>query len=201
MILKGGARCSMVNTNGVLLDDAGMDRSNTPEGWATLLPVDADTSATEIRRSVCEATGKKIGVIVSDTKAVLGKLGTQDTALGCAGLDPISRDCALPDVFGNPNMGGVELIADSLAALGGLLMGQADEATPICLIRGFAYKPEKEEGGMKVVAYPRGVLLRSVFLIALATVFYYLLHILTLPFASSKKTSERLGQIPDEKKA
>jgi coenzyme F420-0:L-glutamate ligase/coenzyme F420-1:gamma-L-glutamate ligase len=177
----------MVKTNDILLDDAGIDVSNVPAGCAALLPIDANASAREIRRSVCEATGKEIAVIVTDTSGVLGKLGGQDIALGCAGLDPLSRDYASEDVFGNLEGGGIVLIADSLAALGGLLMGQGDEATPICLIRGFAYQPEKEEGGMKIVFYPRGVVLRSAVLVVFATVFYYLLHVLTLPFGSRKQ--------------
>ncbi|MGZ4919987.1 MAG: coenzyme F420-0:L-glutamate ligase [Halobacteriota archaeon] len=189
----------MVRTNGVLLDDAGIDFSNVPAGSVALLPIDANASASEIRRSVHQATGKEIAVIVTDSAGVFGKLGTQDIALGCAGLDPINRNCIADDVFGNREGGDLELVADSLAALSGLLVGQNDEAIPMCLIRGLAYQPEKEEGGMKVVAYPPGVLVQSVFLTALNTIFYYFLHILTLPFGTRKDTSKRLRQTPDER--
>lgn len=190
----------MVKTRGVLLDDSGIDTSNVPKGCVALLPIDANASAREIRRSVCQATGKEVAVIVTDSAAVIGKLGTQDIALGCAGLDPVSRNIICDDVFGREGGGGnMELIADSLAALSGLLVGKSDEAIPLCLVRGFAYNPEKEEGGMNVVAYPRGVLLRGAFLIAITTVFYYVLHILTLPFGPRKEANKR--QTPDEKKA
>ena len=175
----------MVKTNGVLLDDAGIDLSNVSGGYASLPPIDADASASEIRRSVREATGKEIAIIVTDTANLLGKLGSQDIALGCAGFDPVGRDSAALDVFGRPKMA-MELIAHPLGALGGLLMGQTNEATPICLIRGFAYNPEKEEGGIKILSYPRGVLVRSAFFVVSATFFYYLLHVLSLPLGTRK---------------
>ena len=71
----------------------------------------------------------------------------------------------------------------------------------MCLIRGYSYKPEKEDGGMKAVYYPRGVWLRYAFLTVLATILYYLLHILTLPLGSRKEASKRQRQPIDEKKA
>jgi coenzyme F420-0:L-glutamate ligase / coenzyme F420-1:gamma-L-glutamate ligase len=155
--------------------------------FASLLPVDADASARELRESLYLATRKQIAVIITDTASVFGKLGGQDIALGCAGLDPVGRNYAAPDVFGNPKMGGLELIADPLAGLSGWLMGQTDQATPICLIRGFEYKPEIEEGrGIKILSYPAGVMSRSILFVALATLFYYLVHVLILPLRSSK---------------
>ncbi|MGZ7115802.1 MAG: coenzyme F420-0:L-glutamate ligase, partial [Halobacteriota archaeon] len=63
----------MATTNGVLLDDAGIDLSNVPEGYAALLPTEANASAKEIRRSVYQATGKEIAVIVVRHGHCLGK--------------------------------------------------------------------------------------------------------------------------------
>ncbi len=190
----------MVKRNGVLLDDAGIDVSNVPEGCAALLPIDADVSAEKIRGSVCRATGKEVAVIVTDTSSVLGKVGGQDIALGCAGLDPRGGNSTELDAFGQPLRASLQLIADPLAGLGGLLMGQGAEATPICLIRGYEYSSESEEEGMKAVFYPRGTMLRSALLVVLATVFYYLLYVLTLPFGPRKETNQR-HQIQNEKKA
>ena len=152
----------MMKTQGVLLDDGGIDLSNAPEGWASLLPVDANASAQRIRAALREQTQKDIAIIITDTAAVPGKMGGQDIAIGCAGLDPVGRHYAAPDVFGNPKMGGLELVADPLAGVGGLLMGQTNESIPLCVIRGFSYAAEAEEGGLRSshipVAYSRGVL-------------------------------------------
>ena len=193
-LYKSYSAAFMVKTHGVLLDDAGIDFSNAPEGSVSLLPIDADTSAGEIRQSLSRATGKEIAVIITDTAGVPGKLGGQDIALGCSGLDPVGRNYAAPDIFGNPKMGGLELITDPLAALGGLLMGQTNEATPMCLIRGFVYEPEKEEGGQKILSYPRGVLARCAIFIVFATIFYYFLHVLTLPLGSRKNVRSTAGR-------
>ena len=60
-------------------------------------------------------------------------------ALGAAGLP------ALIDMRGQPDLFGRELLvtetgfADEIAAAAGLLMGQADEAVPMVLVRGLAW--------------------------------------------------------------
>jgi coenzyme F420-0:L-glutamate ligase / coenzyme F420-1:gamma-L-glutamate ligase len=171
----------MAGTHGVLLDDAGIDLSNAPDGWASLLPEDADESAKNIRSGIYHSTGKDIAVIITDTAAAPFKLGGRDIALGCAGIDPLGRQYAAPDVFGNPKMGGLDLIADPLAGLGGLIMGQTNEATPLCLIRGYVFQEEREAGGMKVCSYPRDALWQSCIYVMAATALYYILYLLSLP--------------------
>ncbi len=65
--------------------------------------------------------------------------GTVGVALGAAGLP------ALIDMRGRPDLFGRELLvtetgfADEIAAAAGLLMGQADEAVPMVLVRGLAW--------------------------------------------------------------
>ena len=65
--------------------------------------------------------------------------GTVGIALGSAGLP------ALIDMRGHPDLFGRELLvtetgfADEIAAAAGLLMGQADEAVPMVLVRGLGW--------------------------------------------------------------
>jgi coenzyme F420-0:L-glutamate ligase/coenzyme F420-1:gamma-L-glutamate ligase len=86
-----------------------------------------------------EVFGVDIGVIVSDSFGRPWRKGTVGVALGAAGLP------AFVDLRGRPDLFGRELLvtetgfADEIAAAAGLLMGQADEAMPMVLVRGLAW--------------------------------------------------------------
>jgi coenzyme F420-0:L-glutamate ligase/coenzyme F420-1:gamma-L-glutamate ligase len=48
----------------MLLTDAGLDFSNSPEGYWTLPPKDPDRSAKRIREEIKRLTGKNVAVII-----------------------------------------------------------------------------------------------------------------------------------------
>ena len=105
-----------------------------------LLPLDPDGSARALaRQASAGAFGVRIGVIISDSFGRPWRKGTVGIALGAAGLP------ALIDLRGQPDLFGRELLvtetgfADEIAAAAGLLMGQADEAVPMVLVRGLRW--------------------------------------------------------------
>jgi coenzyme F420-0:L-glutamate ligase/coenzyme F420-1:gamma-L-glutamate ligase len=125
---------------GYVMANAGIDHSNVPleEGGerVLLLPQDPDGSARSLRQRLAQVFGTEIGVIISDSFGRAWRKGTVGVALGAAGLP------ALIDLRGQPDLFGRELLvtetgfADEIAAAAGLLMGQADEAVPMVLVRG-----------------------------------------------------------------
>ena len=127
---------------GFVMANAGIDHSNLPTQAGgervLLLPEDPDGSALALRTRLVGAFGTDIAVIVSDSFGRAWRKGTVGVALGAAGLP------ALIDMRGHPDLFGRELLvtetgfADEIAAAAGLLMGQADEAVPMVLVRGLA---------------------------------------------------------------
>jgi coenzyme F420-0:L-glutamate ligase/coenzyme F420-1:gamma-L-glutamate ligase len=127
---------------GFVMANAGIDHSNLPtEGVerVLLLPEDPDGSARALQELLVGAFGKRIAVIISDSFGRAWRKGTVGVALGAAGLP------ALIDMRGHPDLFGRELLvtetgfADEIAAAAGLLMGQADEAVPMVLVRGLRW--------------------------------------------------------------
>lgn len=179
---RNNAFVLMVNAHGTYFDDAGIDYSNAPDGVVTTLPKDPCATAARIRAELAKQFGVDAAVIVTDTAAKLGRIGSNDVAIGYAGMDPITRLTFSDDLFGIPRSGGVDLIVDSVAATAGLVMGQTTEMTPGVLVRGVAYEPERAgdgPAGMEVVAYPRGTMSKATALTVLVTAWFFLANALT----------------------
>ncbi|MEN6370255.1 MAG: coenzyme F420-0:L-glutamate ligase [Thermotogota bacterium] len=179
---RNNAFVLMVNAHGTYFDDAGIDYSNAPEGIVTTLPKDPCATAACIRAELSKQFGVDAAVIITDTAAKLGRIGSNDVAIGYAGMDPITRLTFSDDLFGVPRSGGVDLVVDSVAATAGLVMGQTTEMTPGVLVRGIAYEPERtadDVTGMEVVAYPRGTMWKATTLTLLVTTWFFLANALT----------------------
>ena len=122
--------------HGFICASAGVDASNAPEpGTLVLLPLDPDASAARIRDRIRELSGRRVGVIVSDSFGRPWRQGTTDVALGAAGIR------VLEDLRGTRDRIGYELkstqiaIADELAGAAQLVMGKAD-GNPVAVVRG-----------------------------------------------------------------
>ena len=128
---------------GFVMANAGIDHSNIAAEAGVeqvlLLPVDPDGSAHALRQHLMDAFGMGIGVIISDSFGRAWRKGTVGVALGAAGLPALIDLRGHPDLFGRELMVTETGFADEIAAAAGLLMGQADEAVPIVLVRGLAW--------------------------------------------------------------
>jgi coenzyme F420-0:L-glutamate ligase / coenzyme F420-1:gamma-L-glutamate ligase len=128
---------------GFVMANAGIDHSNVPTEDGVervlLLPEDPDDSARALREHLFGIFGIGVAVIISDSFGRAWRKGTVGVALGAAGLP------ALIDMRGRPDLFGRELLvtetgfADEIAAAASLLMGQADEAVPMVLVRGLTW--------------------------------------------------------------
>jgi coenzyme F420-0:L-glutamate ligase/coenzyme F420-1:gamma-L-glutamate ligase len=121
--------------HGFVCANSGVDLSNVADGWAALLPVDADRSARHIRDAIKARTGVTVGVIVSDTFGRAWRNGLTDVAIGCAGI------AAIVDLRGTSDANGRELtvtevcVVDELAAAAELVKGKAG-GIPAVIVRG-----------------------------------------------------------------
>jgi coenzyme F420-0:L-glutamate ligase/coenzyme F420-1:gamma-L-glutamate ligase len=122
--------------NGTLLPNAGVDQSNAPPGCVVLLPRNPDASAAKIQRTVKELRGIRIGVIVADSRTHAMRLGCAGVGIGCAGIDAVIDERGRKDLFGRELHVTQRAVADCIASAAELLMGEANESTPMALVRG-----------------------------------------------------------------
>ncbi len=127
---------------GFICANAGLDHSNLggeAGEWVLALPADPDASAREIRRSLQQASGCEIGVLIIDSHGRAWRLGTVGTAIGVAGFPALLDLRGRPDLF-TRNLQNTEVgLADELAAAASIMMGQADEGRPVVHVRGLPY--------------------------------------------------------------
>jgi coenzyme F420-0:L-glutamate ligase len=125
----------LTHKDGIISPNAGIDRSNIPNGYAILFPRDPYATAQRIVDAVREQYGVHVGVILTDSWLMPGRYGTTGVALASAGFRPLQDERGKHDLFGNPMQVTVRGIADQICAAAQLVMGERDEATPFALVR------------------------------------------------------------------
>lgn len=142
----GGIQGFMLTAqHGIVQPNAGLDRSNIPSGYVVLFPREPYQSARGIRRGMRELLGVDIGVIVTDSWLMPGRLGTTGVALATAGFRPLQDERGKADLFGNLMQVTVRGVADTICAAAELVMGERDEATPLAIVRNTGVKIEDVE--------------------------------------------------------
>lgn len=125
-------------SHGFVCANAGVDGSNVPEGFLTLLPEDPDASASRIRDGLRARAGRAVAVVVTDTFGRPWRRGQVNVALGCAGLPALVDLRGTKDAHGNLLEATVIALADEVAAAAGLVTGKAD-GVPVALVRGLRH--------------------------------------------------------------
>ena len=123
---------------GLVCSNAGVDISNVSgnDNIVCLLPVDPDKSAEEIRKKIEKLTGKKVGVLITDTFGRPLRDGQVDVTIGLSNVKPFR------DYRGSKDMKGYTLqvkniaVADELASAAELLIGQGKEKIPVVVVKG-----------------------------------------------------------------
>lgn len=130
---------------GFIMANAGIDASNVGQDASViLLPVDPDASARRIAGALKAKTGCDVGVIITDSWGRPWRLGTTGFAIGASG-PPMVRDMrGVPDLDNRRLETTFIGTGDELAAAASLLMGQAAEAMPVVVIRGYEYQHGSE---------------------------------------------------------
>ncbi len=143
------AKCGNICVN------AGIDSSNVKEGYLLLLPENPDRSADRIRRRIQELTGKRVGMVITDTNGRPFRRGVVGFAIGSSGVEALKDWRGEKDLYGRELEVTVECVADEIAAFANLLMGEAGGGVPVVIFRGLdvlgdgsiseVYRPEEED--------------------------------------------------------
>lgn len=141
--------------HGFICANSGVDKSNVPgEDIVAPLPVDADLSAQKIRNQIKLMRGIDVAVIICDTHGRAHRDGEINIAIGISGINAIRDRRGEKDLFGYELKVKRTAIADELASAAELVIGQADEAVPAAIIRGYKYKIS-ENASIKDLIRPR----------------------------------------------
>ena len=144
---------------GFVCANAGIDHSNVAgkgdfsEEWVLLLPEDPDASAQAIRKDLEANSGIRLGVMIIDSHGRAWRQGVVGVAIGLAGMPGVVDMRGKSDLFGYILKITAIGAADELAAAASLVMGQADEATPVVHVRGFPYP--LRDGNLKELIRPK----------------------------------------------
>lgn len=127
--------------NGFICANAGIDESNVQDGFATLLPLNSDISAENIRNDILKKTNKTVSVIISDTFGRPFRMGQTNCAIGISGMNPILDYAGTKDSFGKTLRVTAIAIADEICSAAELVMKKTTNC-PIVIIRGYNFKNE-----------------------------------------------------------
>ena len=123
--------------HGLVLAAAGVDASNVEAGHVVLLPLDPDASARALRARIRAATGRRVGVVVTDTMGRPWRMGVTDVAIGAAGIAVLDDFTGRADPYGRTLEMTVVAVADEVAAATELVRTKL-AGSPVAVVRGLA---------------------------------------------------------------
>lgn len=139
---------------GLVLAAAGIDASNIGTGQVVRLPADPDDSARRLRTALQAATGRRLGVLVTDTMGRPWRLGVGDVAIGAAGIEVLDDHTGRPDAQGRLLEMTVIAVADEASAAADLVKGKA-KGRPVAVVRGLGAFVTTEDGpGARAMVRP-----------------------------------------------
>ncbi len=118
---------------GMVMTNSGIDESNA-NGKLVLLP-DCYACAQELRTALAKIWGvQNLGIVITDSMILPLRAGVIAAAVGYAGFKGVKDLRGQADIFGKPLQTTLVDVADSLATAAALLMGEANEQCPLCVI-------------------------------------------------------------------
>lgn len=145
VVARRGETVIVEHRLGLVHAAAGIDASNVAPGRALLLPVDPDASARAIRTGLHQATGRQVGVLLSDTAGRAWRTGQVDLALGLAGVLALDSHVGRTDAFGNELRVTEIAVADELAAAAELVKTKL-AGRPVAVVRGLPHLVTEADG-------------------------------------------------------
>ena len=136
MIIGGMTHVILAKVNDFLIANAGIDQSNAGPGKVVLLPSNLKKIVWEYRNSLKKKYNlKDLGLIIADSRVQPLRKGTIGIAIATAGFEPIEDLIGHPDLFNRPMEITTRAIADDLASAAQFLLSEADQRTPVVIIR------------------------------------------------------------------
>ena len=131
----GGVTRIVENRQGLVMAAAGVDASNTPDGFVLLLPVDPDASARALCAALHERTSLRLGVLITDTVGRPWREGQTDIVIGAAGVTVLDDLRGTTDASGRRLDVTVAAVADEIAGAADLVKGKTS-GNPVAVVRG-----------------------------------------------------------------
>lgn len=135
--------------DGMIAPNAGIDKSNCPQGKIVLYPKDSFKTANELRKKFLKKYGIKIGIVISDSRLMPTRIGCTGIAVGVSGFDPVDDERGKTDLYGKKLKVTFKATADCLATIGVFMMGESNESIPLVVIRGANVREAKRSLSMK----------------------------------------------------
>lgn len=135
--------------DGMIAPNAGIDKSNCPQGKIVLYPKDSFKTANELRKKFLKIYGIKIGIVISDSRLMPTRIGCTGIAVGVSGFDPVDDERGKTDLYGKKLKVTFKATADCLATIGIFMMGESNESIPLVVIRGANVRETKRSLSMK----------------------------------------------------
>jgi coenzyme F420-0:L-glutamate ligase / coenzyme F420-1:gamma-L-glutamate ligase len=125
----------ITSSDHIMAPNAGIDKSNSKKGAIILYPIDPYSIAEQLRRKFLLNYQIHVGIIIADSRLMPARTGTVGVAIACAGIEPVSDLRGKRDLYNNPLKVTFQAVADDLATIANLKMGEGSEAIPAALIR------------------------------------------------------------------
>lgn len=125
----------ITSSDNIMAPNAGIDKSNTQSGTVVLYPNDPYLVSEHLRRKFLLKYSIHVGIIITDSRLMPGRVGTVGIAISCSGIEPTSDLRGEKDLYGNVLKVTFQAIADDLASIANLKMGEGSDVTPCVLIR------------------------------------------------------------------
>lgn len=135
--------------DGMIAPNAGIDKSNCPQGKIVLYPKDSFKTANKLRKKFHKKYGIKIGIVISDSRLMPTRVGCTGIAVGVSGFDPVDDERGKTDLYGKKLKVTFRATADCLATIGVFMMGESNESIPLVVIRGANVRETERSLSMK----------------------------------------------------
>ena len=122
--------------DGMLAPNAGIDRSNVRHGYTILYPLEPFRVADTLRDKFLLYAGRRVGIIIVDSRLMPTRIGTTGVALAVSGFEPVIDKRGSRDLFGNVLKVTLHAVADCIASAANILMGESDDSKPMVIVRG-----------------------------------------------------------------
>ena len=137
MIIGGMTHVILAKVNDFLIANAGIDQSNAGLNNVVFLPKNMKEVALNYRKKLKEEFDiEQLGLIIADSRVQPLRKGTIGIAVATAGFEPVEDIRGHPDLFGRPLQITMRAVADDLTSAAQFLLNEADQQTPIVIIRG-----------------------------------------------------------------
>ncbi|MDE1726287.1 MAG: coenzyme F420-0:L-glutamate ligase [Thaumarchaeota archaeon] len=147
----------------IMAPNAGIDKSNAKKGAVILYPNDPYVVSEQLRRKFLLTYQVHVGIIIIDSRLMPARSGTVGVTIACAGIEPLSDLRGQKDLYGNPLKVTLQAVADDLASIANLKMGEGADAIPAVLIRdaGITLTDRRIQENEMAISYDQCVYVRG----------------------------------------